>query len=177
MQRRWRDVFADEPTTPYDPANVPVPVAMEGDDTRPVDVGEMEGAARRSCEINEPHDPTPIAAPRASPNARQRAFVDLVIAGAGAVVTLPVHQVSITGLVLTVPAGTPLELASETAVTAVVHLMRGPEEHTRARLPAHVSHHRSASAVAAGGLSLRWDLREPGARRAVEALLAPHVGS
>lgn len=171
MKRRRRDVFADEPTTPYDPGNVPVAVD-DGDDTRPVDAEELADAVRRSREVVEPHDPTSVAAVRTSPHARPRPFVELQVAGAGTVVTLPVHRISVTGLVLTVPAGTPLALANDTPVTAVVHLMRGTERITRARLPAHVAHHRTASARAAGGLSLRWDLTDPGARRAVEALVA-----
>lgn len=114
---------------------------------------------------------------RASPNTRPRAFVEVQVAGGGGGVLLPLHRVSFTGLVLTVPPGSPLELANDTAVTAVIHLMRGPEQVTRARLPAHVAHHRNATAAAAGGLSLRWDLSDPGSRRAVEELLAVHVGA
>jgi len=163
-------VFSDEPTTPYDPGSVPV--AIEEDETRPVDAGELEVAARQSLEITEAFDPTSIPATRTSPNARPRPFVELLIAGAGTVITLPVHRVTSTGVVLTVPAGTPFDLATDTPVTAVIHLMLSDDEVTRARLPAHVAHHRSASANAPGGLSLRWDLTDPGARRAVESLLA-----
>jgi hypothetical protein len=50
--------------------------------------------------------------------------------------------------------------------------MKRDEEVTRARVPAHVAHHRMASPDAAGGLSLRWDLREASARTAVESLLS-----
>ena len=74
-------MFSDEPTTPYDPGSVPV--AIEEDETRPVDAGELEVAARQSLEITEAFDPTSIPATRTSPNARPRPFVELLIAGAG----------------------------------------------------------------------------------------------
>lgn len=105
-------------------------------------------------------------------NARPRPYVELVVAGAGAVVRLPVHRVSPMGVVLTVPAGVPVEIAADTPVVAVVHLMRTDVELMRARIPAHVAHHRMATGTAPGGLSLRWDLREASARSAVESLLA-----
>lgn len=169
MKRR-RDLFADEPTTPYDPGSVPQ--AVDDEDTRPIDADELEVAARRSCEVDDPHAATSIPAARTAANARPRPFVELVVTGAGAVVRLPVHRVSPMGVVLTVPAGVPVDLANDTPVTAVVHLMRTGDELTRARIPAHVAHHRMATGEASGGLSLRWDLREASARSAVEALLA-----
>ena len=159
-------------TTPYDDGAVPVLVDEEEDETRPVDVEEMEGSARRSTTVTEPHDPTPLPTTRTSPNARPRTFVELLVPGAGNVVTLPVHRVSSTGGILIVPPGVPIDLVNDTPVTAVVHLMCTDEETLRARLPAHVAHHRNASADAPGGLSLRWDLTDAGTRRSVEALLA-----
>lgn len=173
MKRARRDPFADEPTRVCDAANIPLPVD-DDETTRPVAVEELELTARRSVEVVEPHDPTSLPAVRTSTHARPRPFVELVVAGAGAVVTLPVHRLLATGVVLLVPPGVPLELAADTPVTAVIHLVRD-DEVTRARLPAHVAHHRSASTDVAGGVSLRWDLRDPGARRAVEALVASAV--
>jgi hypothetical protein len=169
MKKRRRDVFGDEPTTPYEPGNVPV--VVEDEDTRPVDAEELAVAARRSREVREPHDPTSVAAVRTSPNARPRPFAEVQVAGAGAF-KLPVHRISMTGMVLTVPTGFAIDLASDTPVTVVVHLMPVPEQVTRARLPANVAHLRSPRGTTPGGLSLRWDLRDPGTRRAVEALLA-----
>lgn len=169
MKRRRRDVF-DEPTTPYDPGGVPV--AVDDEDTLPVDAEQLEQAARRSCDVDDPNEAIAIPATRTSANARPRPFVELVVAGAGTVVTLPVHRVTSMGVVLTVPAGVPVPLAPDTPVTAVVHLMPNDDEVQRARVPAHVAHHRMASPNASGGLSLRWDLREASARSAVESLLA-----
>jgi len=174
MKRRRRDPYADETTIPYDDLSVPVAISEEDDETRPVDVEEMEVAARRSTEVTEPHDPTPLPATRTSPNARPRTFVELQVAG-GAVITLPVHRLSQTGVILVVPPGVPIDLPHDTAVTAVLHLMRTDEEMMRARLPAHVAHHRHSTGSAPGGLSLRWDLTDAGARRAVEALLASAI--
>ncbi len=169
MKRRRQDVF-DEPTTPYDPGSVPQ--AVDDEDTRPIDAEELEVAARRSTELVDPTSTDVLPTMRPAANAVPRPFVELVIAGAGTVVRLPVHRVSAMGVVLTVPPGVRVELAHDTAVTAVVHLMRNDEELTRARVPAHVSQHRMASPNANGGLSLRWDLREASSRSAVEALLA-----
>jgi hypothetical protein len=163
-----RDVF-DEPTVPHDSGSIPMPV--EEDDTRPVDVDELAAAARRSRDVEDLHTTTAIPATRTSPNARPRPFVELLVAGGGSL-RLPVHRVTSMGVVLTVPRGVPVVLAMDTPVTAVVHLMHSDDELTRARVPAHVSHHRVASETASGGLSLRWDLREASARSAVESLLA-----
>lgn len=173
MKRRRRDVFQDEPTTPYEDGSVPVAVMDE--DTRPVDVDQMEIAARRSRDIEDPGAAISLPTPRTSANAVQRPFVELVVAGAGTVVSLPVYRVTQMGVVLTIPPGVPIDLEADTPVTAVVHLMRTDEELTRARVPAHVAHTRTASKDKPGGLSLRWDLREASARSAVEALLAGAV--
>jgi hypothetical protein len=169
MKRKRRDAF-DEPTVQYEGGNVPVAIE-DGDETRPVDVEEMEVAARRSKDVEDPHAPVSLPTMRTSPNAVPRPFVELVVAGAGTVVSLPVYRVTQMGVVLTIPPGNTVDLAADTPVTAVVHLMRTDEELTRARVPAHVAHTRAASADKAGGLSLRWDLREASARSAVEALL------
>jgi hypothetical protein len=170
MKRR-RDPYEEEPTMPYDPSGVPV--LVEDDDTRPVDVDELEAAVRQSVELDEPTAAMAVRAVRTAAHARPRPFVDVLVAGAGAVVTLPVHRVSVTGVVLTVPPGVSIDLAVDTPVVAVIHLMRtGDEELLRARVPAHVAHHRAPGPLATGGLSLRWDLRESTARRAVETLVA-----
>ncbi|HUQ00930.1 MAG TPA: hypothetical protein VM261_00485 [Kofleriaceae bacterium] len=149
-----------------------MPVAVDDEDTRPVDAEQLEVAARRSTELVDPSAAESLPTMRPAANAVPRPFVELQVAGAGTVVRLPIHRVSAMGVVLTVPPGVRVDLAHDTAVTAVVHLMRNDEELTRARVPAHVSHHRMASPDANGGLSLRWDLREASARTAVEALLA-----
>ncbi len=162
-------MFGDEPTTPYEPGNVPV--VVEDEDTRPVAPAELEEAVRRSREVHEPHDLIPVATVRTSPHARPRPFAEVQVAGAGAF-KLPVHRISMTGMILNVPAGFSIDLASDTPVTVVVHLMPVPEQITRARLPAQVAHLRSPRGSTPGGLSLRWDLRDPGSRRAVEALIA-----
>jgi hypothetical protein len=169
MKPRRQNVF-DEPTRTYDPGSVPV--AVDDEDTRPIDAEELEVAARRSTEVEDRASATSLPLIRTSPNAVLRPYVELVVTGAGTVVRLPVHRVSAMGVVLTVPPGVPVHLAPDTPVTAVVHLMLNDDELTRARVPAHVSHHRMASPNAAGGLSLRWDLREASARSAVESLLA-----
>ena len=169
MKRKRRDAF-DEPTLQYEDGNVPVAIE-DGDDTRPVDVEEMEVAARRSKDVEDPHAAVSLPTIRTAANAVPRPYVELVVAGAGMVVSLPVYRVTQMGVVLTIPPGNTVDLAADTPVTAVVHLMRTDEELTRARVPAHVAHTRVASADKAGGLSLRWDLREASARTAVEALL------
>lgn len=169
MPRRGHDVF-DEPTRAYDPGCVPV--AVDDEDTRPIDADELAVAARRSTQVDDPAAATSFPLVRTSPHAVLRPFVELVVVGSGTVVRLPVHRVSAMGVVLTVPPGVPVDLQPDTPVTAVVHLMHTDDELTRARVPAHVSHHRVASGDAAGGLSLRWDLREANARSAVESLLA-----
>jgi hypothetical protein len=161
---RRRDPFADEPTAPYDPGTVPV--AVDDEDTRPVDVEEMEGAARRSCDVRDP------SAPVTARHAQPRPYVELAVAGAGAIVMLPVHRISATGVVLVVPPGVDVDLAADADVMAIVHLVRGDAEPVRARLPAQVAHHRAPRNGVSGGLSLRWDVTEPGNRLALEALLA-----
>jgi len=160
-----RDPFADEPTSPYDPSTIPV--AVDDEDTRPVDVEEMEVAAKKSRHVRDPSAP-PVAARHTQP----RPYVELSMAGAGAIVMLPVHRISATGVVLVVPPGVAVDLPADAAVVAIVHLVRGDSAPVRARLPANVAHHRAPSNGAPGGLSLRWDTTQPGDRLALEGLLA-----
>jgi len=166
---RRRDPFADEPTSPYDPGIVPV--AVDDEDTRPVDVEVMEVAARRSRDVRDPSEPAPDAS-RPARHARPRPYVELSFAGAGAAVMLPVHRISATGVVLVVPPGVALGLAADAAVAAIVHFVRDGAEPLRVRLPAQVGHLRAPRAGAPGGLSLRWEATEPDDLRALEALLA-----
>lgn len=171
-RRGPRPSFFDEPTVQYDADCVPV--AVDEDETQPVDVGEMQLAARRSRALREPLDPTPVPAARSSRHVRPRPFVELVRSGAGAIVRLPVHRVSETGIVLTVPPGTVVDLADDAPVEAVVHLTSGlnRDNVVRARLPAVVVCARPPGPALAGGVSLRWDVRDPETASALATLLA-----
>ncbi|MCB9564772.1 MAG: hypothetical protein H6709_12110 [Kofleriaceae bacterium] len=170
---RRRDPFADEPTTPYDA----VPELVDDETTMPVDVDEMEGAARRSCAAFDVHEPDPIVVAPAARHARPRPYVELSIVGHGHVVQLPLHRVSPTGVVLVVPPGVAVHLAADTAVMALVHLLRDGAAPTRARLPAQVVHHREPDDATAGGLSLRWDVRTPDDQRRLDDLLATQAAA
>lgn len=156
------DPFADETTIPYEDG---VPLAIDDQATRPVDVDEMEVAAKESCAVEQP------GASPAALHARRRDHAEVSVTGRQPMV-LPVVRVSGTGLVLALPLGVAIALAEDRPVGVVVHRVRDGAPPLRVRLPAVVVCHRPAGAGAGGGLSLRWDLREPDDERRLERLLA-----
>jgi hypothetical protein len=167
---------------------IPDPYADQA--TAPIDITEMEAAARLSTHVEDPDDARmlpaedePTRAPTPTGHIVRRAlgsspdgvppYAEVRIAGAGGLVKLPVRQVTRTGVALEIAPGAAIDAAD--GVSVQVELFLGNDvngQAIRARLAGTVAHHRRSSASMPGGVSLRWELSEPGARETLELLLA-----
>jgi hypothetical protein len=146
-----------------------VPVAIDDDEiTTPIDVDEMEAAARASRLARDPSGPRTL--PRRSP---RLPYAELRVPGLRRSYVLAAHNPCPTGVALEMPESLALALAEGTSIHVVLRLpARVGDRPLEVVLHARVAHCRPSRGSRPGGIALRWDFRDRGEWAALETALS-----